>query len=643
MKRFSRPLLFAALCWILVALVPATRHDLRRARLAAFPPDETYGETNARLQSEVKSRFPDDPRVRLDALTRLGSGATPAQIAEAARGLPENATLVAVLLTAQVGQLKHNRYEGPLSNPGGTGAPLKPPAVPDSPRADYDRFIALARRGQRLEPNNTFFDWMILYALYATRRDDEARAVLKLAARKTGYDEHSREVILNRLAVQRRLNGAPLTPLEDLNAWAITFFPHYGKMRQTARWISEGVIADRAAARHTRALDTAFDLTKLSRVLRRESYSLIGSLVGTAMESIAILKTVAPPPLAARVPMTRAPRLGAPVAALQSSAVSLHAYAKSQNRADITAYLDREWPEMGKWRSLSKAIIDQSWMGNSDPQTIALTAAARLRALTLRALPSLLCLGALFALLSRRFRDDSGAGSGFWRGIIAGTALLALALAFDALILFGQTDSYSLSDFSLSYLEGAGLIAKTPSWATMGLALITILLGLNAAILWQTRQMRPRLPFRARLQTFFAPPEDGLMRFDFGWWIGLVAKSTGWILLIGAFLTTVFNFAHGGYAEDDPALYGTVLMAASAGICLGLSYAAWSRKPRRRQTLRLAWRLIAQAFCGFLVAASALYALISFAFLPLAARYDANFESAMQRGEMQIARAKLGF
>ena len=137
-------------------------------------------------------------------------------------------------------------------------------------------------------------------------------------------------------------------------------------------------------------------------------------------------------------------------------------------------------------------------------------------------------------------------------------------------------------------------------------------------------------------------PEDGLMRFDFGWWLSLVAKGTGWLLLFGVFITTCFNFARGGYASGDPPGYGNILMSLTALFCLALNYAAWSRKPRRRQTLRLAWRLMSQSMLGFFVAASVFYALAAFAILPLATRFDRTFQSAMERGEVQIARAKLG-
>jgi hypothetical protein len=56
--------------------------------------------------------------------------------------------------------------------------------------ADIALGLKLARRGQKLEPNNTFFDWMLMHFLFAARYDDEAVQVLRHASHKTGFDMH---------------------------------------------------------------------------------------------------------------------------------------------------------------------------------------------------------------------------------------------------------------------------------------------------------------------------------------------------------------------------------------------------------------------------------------------------------------------
>ncbi|PQV64223.1 hypothetical protein B1R32_10668 [Abditibacterium utsteinense] len=644
MKRRFRPIYLAALCWILIALFPSTRNQMIRAGNAPFSPTavDADGFTTGVFEREAMRRFPDDRRVQLDALARENNNTSTRKMEAAARKFGDDATAISLVLRAYGNGLKSDRNEGPLSNPNfPRAAPKKLPGG-TSPRAEWDRFISLARRGQKLEPNNTFFDWQVLYGLFATRRDDEARAVLKLAARKTDFDDHSQDVMLNRLAVMRLVYGAPLSPRENAQSWQ-SFFSEFSKSRQTARWIMEGVIADRGANRHGRALDAAFDLTKLARVMRRESHFLIGSLVGTAIQTIAMRSVNVVP--------NRSTLSKVPLSKFIASPNTLHAYAKSQNRADITRFLDRESPEINRWRKLPLALIDKDRMGNSTFSTLALTAAERLRAFVLRALPSILILGAIFTLLSRRFRDDSGAPvGGFWRGAWAGAVLLPLALVFDAVVVWRGTspDSLvtipgSLEEWAESYFGDNGLLVATPTWITVGFALATVLLAAHAAVIWQKRQIGESLPLKTRFKTVFDAPEDGLMRFDFGWILGLAVRCTMWIVLLGALAAFCFNPENMrdtfGFEIGNA---GAALMGFAFSISLILHLEAWRNKPRRRATLRLGLRLISGSLLGFFVASSVLFALVSFALLPLAFRFERNFQSAIERGEVKIARAKLG-
>ena len=67
--------------------------------------------------------------------------------------------------------------------------------------------LFLADRGQRLEPQNSFFDWMKLAALIALHRDDEAIRVLHAASNKRGYDSHLRDQISATVATYQRIRA----------------------------------------------------------------------------------------------------------------------------------------------------------------------------------------------------------------------------------------------------------------------------------------------------------------------------------------------------------------------------------------------------------------------------------------------------
>lgn len=398
----------------------------------------------------------------------------------------------------------------------------------------------------------------------------------------------------------------------------------------------ESVIADRQKGRHDRALNAAFDLVRLCRVMRRESYTVIGSLVARACEAIALNSVTMPN-------RVRRPRLGAPLATFQSDPRTLYFYAKSQKRPDITRFLDAEWVELGKWQKAQWLPTSEDSTGSSTAQTMTIIAAERFGALVVKVLPSILILGAIFALMSRRFRDASGARGAFWRGAWFGSALLVLAMICDAIIALRSFDPNWGSKEWTNYLGGAGLLSALPSWVWFGMAGATVGFALNRAVAWQKAQTGQQIPLTTRLKNFFEAPDDGLTRFDFGWILGFAARLTGWILLWGGVLMFC---AYLGEIEDDLGIASPTasvfLMASAFFFSFLMLQSAWRTRPRRRQTLRLGFRLAAGALAGFFVTCSVLYALVAFAVWPLSLRYERNFESAMQRGELVTARARLG-
>ncbi len=643
MSRVSRrflPFLLVLVCWLLVLVVPATRRGLADAwsnRLGTVQDwsDEAVFAPTLDAKTLLK-RFPHDKRVQIYAAQNDKSALN--QLLER---YPQDVLVLTLAVRQRISELKDDRNEGPLTNPNGPLSPPKAEPNSHSPRAEWNQFIALARRGQKLEPNNTYFDWMLLYGLYATRQDDAARAVLAKAARKTVYDDHIRDAILNRLVVMRLAYGSPLSPRDQATVWNAIGFSEYAKMRQTSRWIMEGVIADRRQGQHDRALNAAFDLVRLSRVMRRESYSIIGSLVGRACESIALGNVMVP----AKTPGgARRARWNAPLAAFRSNPTMLYSYAKSHKRSDITRFLDAEWVELGKWQKAQWIPTPSESTGSSVARAVILIAAERFAALAVKVLPSILILGVIFTLLTRRFRDDSGAPSELWRGAWLGILLLAGAMGCDAIVALRSDDPAAwLAEPWWGYWGGEGLLWAAPSWVYFGLAGAMTCFAWSRAVGWQKRQAGGEVSLRTRFKTAFESPEDGLAAFDFGWILKLAARLTGWILVGGGILLVCANLEQ--IREEfglEPATVSLFLMAGAFFVFLFLLQMAWRTRPRRRQTVRLSSRLAAQSLAGFFVAASVLYALVAFTTLPLARQHDRNFQSAMQRGELAMMRAKLG-
>ncbi len=640
-RRF-RPLIFAVACWLLIFLVPATRRGVAEAwhnRFSAeqdesrISPDWRFVEPQLDLAALAK-RFPDDKRVEIHAARH-----SKAALGRLMERYPQDAFIVTLALREQMNNLNSGRNEGPLTNPNYPAAPPKPNRVPTSSWAEWNRLIALARRGQKLEPNNTYFDWLLLYGLYSTRQDDAARAVLAQAARKTGYDDHVRDATLNHLSVLHLAYSAPLSPRDQFSTYEILLY-EYGSMTQVARWAMEGAIIDRQSGRHDRALNAAFDVLRLGRVMRRESYFVLGAYIGRACQRIA-LQSVTMPKVKRPLPV----RLGTPLAAFQNDPTMLYSFATSRGRGDITQFLDAEWVELGKWQKLKSSILEE-WTANSPALIVTIVAAERFAALVVKMMPSLVILGAIFGLLAHRFRDDSGVPSAFWRGAVLGTLLLILAVGCEALIVLRSRPATPPPNAPLWLWFSAnrdGLLSMAPSWVSCGVALVLVCLAWKGAVAWQKWQAGREVSLRTRLKTAFESPEDGLVGLDFGWILELAARLTGWILLVGTILLVCFNFD--GIRRElgmDSSSFSTFSMTCAFLIFVFLLQAEWRTRPRRRQTLRLGARLAAENLAGFFVAASVLYTLVAFALWPLAARHERNFENSVQRGSLAIARAKLG-
>lgn len=90
----------------------------------------------------------------------------------------------------------------------------------EAPRQNFESYtpsdialaLQLARRGQKLEPQNTFFDWAAARCLFAMHRDQQAVQVLVAASRKKEFDMRSRDFL--RLVMWAYERGSELLPEE---------------------------------------------------------------------------------------------------------------------------------------------------------------------------------------------------------------------------------------------------------------------------------------------------------------------------------------------------------------------------------------------------------------------------------------------
>lgn len=646
MRRFW-PLTLALFCWLLLLLIPATRNGVRRAWIVA----PLYGGDSSDYvdvapfkrisldDAALLKRYPGNRDVTLYA-ARTNWGENGENLDVLARLYPRDAYVVSLQIGRDMRGLFSGRGPGPLTAsdfpPYPKGSPIPDPLPKASPPEQWQKVIDLARRGQRLQPNNTYFDWVLLHALLATKRDDEAHRVIALAAKKTGFNAFERDAILNEMAYKRLALGSPLSPRELLEAQLLRTPDNVSILRKTTRWGMETVIADRQAGRHERAIDTTFGLAKMGRIMRREGYSITAHVVGTDCEAIAFGNAAVPPKN-----VRSSLRVGASLGQFQSAPGSLYAYAKAQGRSELLPVLDAEWMEMGQWYKAIRNLRTGTWDIYSKDDMAMLIVADRMRALLMHALPLVVVVGVVFGLLSWRFPNRSrvvegvGVPSGWTRGVVVGVLLLLIVVGLDTMVSLSADGAGVYGDWTVGYLY-FGLLQSAPAWIWVGVGGGLLCFALSATVGWQKRRTGEARSFKEELGRTFHGNGDGVANFDFGWLFSWVVRLTIWAIAFAALVWVLRRSMYEGPRYLWMVPVGIVLFS------LFLHFLTWRKRPHRRETLLLSFRLVGEAMAGFFVLASLLYGLIAFATLPKAMQFERDFEAAMRQGELKLARVKLG-
>ena len=146
-----------------------------------------------------------------------------------------------------------------------------------------------AVEGERLDPDNGFFPWMRAWSAFARGRDAEALAAIRRAGGKTRWEDYCIDEPDARLRLAEATTGTQ-------SAWrrivvnAALLYPQYAPARHMARMATtlalrteqEGRIADSIAIRGS--------VMRCGALMRSQSRSLIGTLVGIAITAIASTK-----------------------------------------------------------------------------------------------------------------------------------------------------------------------------------------------------------------------------------------------------------------------------------------------------------------------------------------------------------------
>lgn len=647
-RRFAlAPVLFLAL-WTLWFILPPTREAARKtwqARLG-WAPNPASQSSDSRDDSVARTTAISGLRKRADAFARLS------------QRFPDDATIAAQELVLRSGGLLPGvRQPGPSSSLDPNWS-VKMVKVKTPSATLLCSWFATTARGQKLEPQNTFWDWMHIIGLLAARRNGEVWPVLRAASSKTSFDDHVNDVLLATLRARRRQNN-PMSPISqvDVSGASMPFgteWDLYGPVLEAVRQLSDdasGLRIQGGDLNKKATLEGMRDLVFLCRTLNRQAKTSGVLLVAQEAERTALYGgTYSPrmPTGAAKSP----PRVGASVSVYASDVRSLLRLARAMKRRDVAAQLASEWLALGVWhKKTSRFIYSGSVLEGVEGRDLgAASLGDLLGSILVAGMPSLLVLATSCALTLhlaapwRRPSQEVFLSRGSWWGGAA-IGLFCVPLLVSATVWSfhraGVTWRATASDlvFVLSqkaHSEDAGLAAPTP-WREHLPAIALLVCAFWCAAAWQAHKSgRPFLV--SRLRRVFETPDDGFARFD----VAPLLSATG--VLAAVFVATVGVAEFLALPAIDPSYNSSVhdcaaLALAVTAFLLALP-ALWHLRDASSRAFAL--KLAGRFAWAFLFVATLLWGVLTLATAPAHRRFELQLDCTLQVGEFQLARKRLG-
>lgn len=676
----KRPAVWLLLgCWLLILLAPPLRSLFW---IQASGRGEWYrgwmwgpfpgGQTEMLSSDELAKRFPDDPRILAVAVDKqMGSsifGLAPTSINDLdrpgylsfqrnqvrdydalIRRFPQENWLVARRLQATIATMRQDRVGGKFSDPdearGQKGLSPERVGKPNYTPQELNEAIAVARLGQKREPDNAFYDWTLFYFLMIGWRDDEAWRVLAKGSHKPRFDAHHSEWTQALVAAHEAKWGRPLLVEESLGAQAIILFPIFARDREMGRIIEwEGLKAGRKRGNHAKALQIYTDSARLNALHARQSYSGIEALVAHAM--VAIVMGVEGKAL--RSDMTPTQWQSA-AARARIGAYKFARYANKHGRPDLAREMTALRLAAGHDQDRLRASFRSSvWSDGMAARPLINAVALYWAAAIILLLVSLLAVLwlTLGAVLRRaRVREVSIARRDVGLAVLFGAIAAALCIG-SALYWGAGWQTVFAGDEAASGLLHCLLASGAPATA-----LIITGFCWFVSLLWEDDAAETSAPraWPTRLQRALESIRLSSLLSGFVWLVCLFGAALFWILLV----------ARGGQAYAVPpfgvlaTLYSylgvensELTLPAIAPLWAELAFAAallvfplrWIFGTPAAEKSRAAYRLrLLHASLGTLiVVASGSYLLLLVASLPVRAQTDAQMQQRIQRGEVAM-------
>ena len=426
---------------VLLALLlsPQTRW-LVRAQLLPFT---LSPERIDRQKHLFVQQHPDDFQIRL-AGALSDTSQTP--LASARSLVPrflESASLRAnILRYATEKDVQMHRDEDYLVNSQPVPSPQVDPHSPPPTPAALAAFDADAAAGERLDPDNAYFPYMRAVGLFAAHRDREGFAAVQRASTKHLWREYFEDEVEGRWRITDALYGGR-EAVSALSISAALLFPEYAELRAAARVVLYKAILEEQAGHPEAGFALRLALGRCGELMQVQSTTLIGSLVGGAINAISRGRPGGVPPL----------KFSPQVSSDQRAQERLNLYCAYVTKIGHPEAAAEAKVDFQSWQQIHHIAskLGDSFFGGPLSELIYLAIALVAGWVLIPNICIVLVLGLMTRGLGRlpRFQQRQplpvGATAGFWS-----VPLLALLLA--ALYLDAGTVDFSLYAFTILFL-----------------------------------------------------------------------------------------------------------------------------------------------------------------------------------------------
>lgn len=483
----TRLTLLGIACGILLALLiaPQTRWLVR----AQLMPSTLMPNHSGQQKRRFVQAHPSDYQVQLageaegDHRTQLEYGRS------LVSRFPNSASLRAnILRYATVSEVRLHRNEDYLLQSRPVPAHRQPDPDNSVPTAAHlAAFDADAAAGERLDPDNAYFPFMRSIELFAAHRDAAGLAAVQRASTKHVWREYIEDEVEGRW----RLNDAVYGGRDALSAGAVSaslLFPHYQNLRAAARIVVWKAVLDEKAGHPEAGLAKREAVGRCGEIMAVQSTTLIGNLVGAAINMISRSRPGGALPLKVDPRLTNEQETEKRLALYSEYVTKIgHPEAAAQARSDTQI-----WKQT---HQITSDLGDYTY-GNRMPDFLHLGAALVAGWAILPNVLSLILLGVLAAGLSRLPRVQqrqplpAGVTTGFWSITILGLLLIyayaacdtATAAFFAALLVLVPLGCAALAALLRPRLRRPIAMALATAGASVGLLLL-----LAALTFWQTQ------------------------------------------------------------------------------------------------------------------------------------------------------------